>query len=179
MSKTLSAILTVFKIARIVAKVIFIVCIVGGVGCLLALCIAPLLEIDFLKRILAEEGVQLASVYPACFAGLLTCAGEAVVAFFAERYFGNVLSAGTPFTHEGAQESFRFGLIAIIASLASSIASGIVLAILSIVFSGLPEVDVSSSVSLSTGLFFLFLSLIFKYGAEMREGKQEEEQEEN
>lgn len=167
MSKTLSNILIVFKVAKIVAKVVFILCIVGGAGCLIGLGTLPLIPKDVAAELLAEEGVDIASACLACATGAISCAGEAVFAFFAERYFGNVLAAGTPFTFEGAKESFRLGLISIIISVAVSVVSGMALVVYQLISSGGTEFDVNMSVSLATGLFFLFMSLIFKHGAEL------------
>lgn len=179
MSKTLSNILTIFKIAKIFAKVVFILCIVGGAGCLIALTTLPLVENIVPIQSLVEEEIEFSSVYPACIAGLITCVGEAIFAFMAEHYFGNVLSAGTPFTFEGAKESFRLGLASIIISVATSVIAGLAIPFVAVLVENVSEFDLDASISLSTGLFFLFMSLIFKHGAELRasiteEPKQEE-----
>ena len=169
MSKALSHILTVFKVVRVIAKVVFILSIIGAVGCLISLLALPLVE-GVLQALADGETAKLLSAYPACIAGLIACVGEAVFAFFAERYFVNVLNAGTPFTFEGAKESFRLGVMSIIISVAVSLTAGLVIAISWLVAPQAgEEVDVSMSVSLSTGLVFLFLSLLFKHGAELRE----------
>ena len=178
MSKTLSNILTVFKIARIIAKVVFIICIVGGVGCLIAL--TTLFFVGNSASILSLVGkdIEVSSFYPACISGLIVCVGEAIFAFMAERYFGNVLSAGTPFTSEGAKESFRLGLASIIIAVATSVIAGLVVAFVVLLTENASEFDVDTSVSLSTGLFFLFLSLIFKHGAELQASITEEQKQE-
>ena len=163
MSKTLSNILTVFKVAHIVAKVVFILCIVGGAGCLVGLVTLPF------AGIFAPDKVPLSSGYFGCISGLITCAGEALLAFWAERYFKGVLCAGTPFTFEGAKESFRLGIASLIVSASLSVAIGIVSSLfLLLELSTVSEIEIGMSVSLSTGLFFLFLSMIFKHGAELR-----------
>lgn len=168
MSKSLSTILTVFKVVRIIAKVVFILCIIGGAGCLLGLVTLPLVSGILSSQFFFEEGLTLASGYLGCTVGAVACAGEAVFAFMAERYFKNVLIAGTPFTLDGAKESFRLGIASIIISVATSVLAGAVSAfVLIFAPSALLESDISMSFSLSTGLFFLFLSLIFKYGAEL------------
>ena len=105
MNKTLSTLLTIFKVAKIVAKVIFILCIIGGAGCLLGLLTLPLAASFLSAEELVEEGLTLPSAYLGCVVGAISCAGEAVLAFFAERYFKHVLAAGTPFTFDGALES--------------------------------------------------------------------------
>ncbi len=168
MSKTLSTILTIFKVAKIVAKVVFILCIIGGAGSLIGLATLPMAEF------VAEEGMELGEAYIACVVGAIACAGEAVFAFFAERYFGHVLESGTPFTVEGAKESFRLGIISIIVSGAVAVVSGMGLAIYQLISSGGAQLDVDMSVSLTTGLFFMFMSLIFKHGAEIKAAIPEE-----
>jgi len=169
MSKTLSNILTVFKVAKIIAKVVYILCIVGSIGCFVAVCTLPVIKTAIPAEWLSEKEIELAVAYPACFIGLFTCVGEGTIAFLAERCFGKILNAGTPFTQDIAKDSFRFGLSSIIISVAVSILSGITLGILIAVFPDAKNFDSNSSLSISTGLFFMFLSLFFKYGAELKE----------
>lgn len=177
MGKTLSNILTVFKVARIIAKIVFILCIIGGAGCLLGLSALPLAE-AVLSAV--GEGVIVSSAYAGCIIGLFACTGEAVFAFFAERYFKNVLKAGTPFTFEGAKESFRLGIMSIIISVAVSIITGFIASIVLLFMLGnTADIDFNTSFSLSTGLFFLFMSLIFKHGAEVQQAYAERTYAEN
>lgn len=176
MSKTLSNILTVFKVAKIIAKVVFILCIVGVAGCILGLVALPM--VDSLQA-LTDIEVDLPSAYVGCIVGAIVCAGEVVFAFLAGRYFENVLNAGTPFTSEGAKESFRLGIASLIISVATSIIAGIASSVVLLIASAAAvEPDVSASFSISTGLFFLFLSLIFKHGAELRASCAEQTQQE-
>lgn len=179
MSKTLSNILTVFKVAKIVAKVIFIICIVGGAGCLVGLAMLPMASAFLSASIFAEEGVDISSAYLGCIVGAITCAGEAIFAFLVERYCGHVMNAGTPFTFDGAKESFRLGIASIIISLATSVVAGIIsLGFLLFSSPEAAQADVNMSVSLSAGLFFLFMSLIFKHGAEIIASRAAETQHE-
>ena len=168
MGKTLSNILTVFKVVRIIAKVVFILCIVGAAGCLLG-CLALPMVSALLESGLLEEGMSVSLSYAACIVGAVVCAGEAVFAFMAEKYFKNVVSAGTPFTFDGAKECFRLGIASLIISVAVGIAAGIASGIVMLI-AGVEEAgaDFNVSVSVSTGLVFMFLSLIFKHGAELR-----------
>ncbi len=180
MSKTLSNILTVFKVARIVAKVIFILCIIGAAGCVLGVLCLPmagevLTDTGLLEL---ENGLSLSSAYVACIVGLIACLGEIILAFLAERYFKNVLNAATPFTFDGAKECFRLGIASIIVSISVSLLAGLV-ASLSLLFTAPTgaESEINTSISVSTGLFFLFLSLIFKHGAELKKTVEEASQE--
>lgn len=176
MSKTLSKILIVFKVARIVAKVVFILCIIGAAGCILALAFIPIVGVMLSIPELAEQVTDITTAYLGCAIGAITCAGEAVFAFLAERYFKSVLDAGTPFTFEGAKKSFRLGITAIIISAAIAVVAGFASIVIQLFASSFTEADVSTSFSLSTGLFFLFLSLIFKHGAELQAPSAEDTQ---
>ena len=166
MSKTLSNIITVFKVLRILAKVVFVLCIVGGVGSLIGLVMLPFSHL-LSPEALSDFGIETAGAYSGCIIGIITSAGEAFFALFAERYFRNVLNVGTPFTFDGSKECFRLGIVSIIISVAVAIASGIVVAISSLLSIEASDIDISASVSLTTGLFFMFLSMIFKHGAEL------------
>ena len=129
MSKTLSHILTVFKVAKIIAKVVFILCIVGAAGC--ALGFFAISAVDaFMPEALIAEGVTADLGYLGCIIGVVACIGEAVFAFLAEKYFKNVLERGTPFAFEGAKECFRLGIASLIISAATSAISAIATAII-------------------------------------------------
>ena len=102
MSKTLSTILTIFKVASIVTKVVFIVSIVGGAGCLFGLCFLPI--VGNLEAIFDSElQTNVISSCASCAAGAVSCAGSAIFAFMAEKYFKRVTTDGTPFTFECTQ----------------------------------------------------------------------------
>jgi len=167
MSKTLSIILTVFKVLKIISKVVFILCIVGTAGCLVGF-FATAVFGGMLDGMIAG-GFDVYSSCFACIIGIFACVGGAVFAFLSEKYFKNVLDAKTPFTFDGAKECFRLGIASLIISVAVSVASGIAEGIAWMLSNfGSLNFDVNVSFSLSTGLFFMFLSLIFKYGAELQ-----------
>ena len=176
MSKTLSTILTVFKVLRIVAKVFFVLCVVGAVGCLISA--VALMVFGGLIDLFAEEGFEDTSASLVSIIGAIVCAAEASIAFLAERYFSTTVSDGTPFTFNGANACFRLGITSIVVSVAASIISGIVWGIFTLITKDASQLDANMSISLSTGLFFVFLSLIFKYGAEIRESVSEKQDEE-
>ena len=169
MSKSLSILQTIAKIAKIVCKVIFILCIVGGVGCLLGLLAFLILGRATVDGFDVLGGEPFLTGAMGCITGVIACAGEAVFAYFGERYFARELAAGTPFTHEGAKEIFRLGMISIIVSLAISVASGIVTAIFMLASPNMADWDLSMSMSIELGLALLLLSVVFRYGAEISE----------
>ena len=159
MSKTLSNILTVFKVVRVIAKVVFILCIIAGAGCLFGLAALPFERIPSVTEL----------SYFACIAGACVCAGEAVFAYLAEKYFQSVINEGTPFSLDGAKECFRLGIASIIITVAVEVATGVTAGIV-MLLSEAPtlDMDVDVTISLTTGLALLFLSMIFKYGAELQ-----------
>lgn len=66
--------------------------------------------------ILSDVGVNAANFAAALSGWMIVCAGEAVVAKFAEIYFKNELQAETPFTIGGAKELQRLGILVIAVS---------------------------------------------------------------
>ena len=173
MSKSLSILQTIAKVAKIVCKVIFILCVIGAVGCLVGLFALLLLgtatfaEGDFLSELTGVNTFFTGTF--GCIVGIIVCAGEAILARLGERYFSHVLEAGTPFTQDGSKEIFRLGITTIIVSVAVSVISAIVMGIYMIFAPELYETDFSMSVSVGTGLFCLFLSVLFQHGAELGE----------
>jgi hypothetical protein len=113
------------------------------------------------------------SAYSGCIIGLIACVGEAVFAFLAERYFANVLTDGTPFTFGGAKECFRLGVASIIISVAISLISAITIFVFMLIQLYGKDFDVDFSISITTGLFFIFMSVIFKHGAELEQASNE------
>lgn len=171
MSKSLSNLLTVFKVLRVISKIVLILAIAGGAGCLVAACILPALN-TLMPNDLASMGVYLPTLYLALVAGVFACAGEAVFAFFAERYCVRVLRVGTPFTFDGAKECFRLGVISLIVSLATTVVAEAVIAISFIISPSAQEPELEISLSITMGLLLFFLSMIFKHGAELRQDLQ-------
>lgn len=178
MSKTLSNILVVFKVARILAKVSFILCIVGAAGTLLGSFMLPL-AYEFASELTEIEILDIYSTYCALIVGIFATTGAAVFSFLAEKYFKKVLEVGTPFTFDGAKECFRLGITSLIISASVSIISAVVLGIVSMISgSAILENDLNVSISVSTGLFFLFISMIFKHGAELKKDAEEKDTQE-
>lgn len=178
MSKTLSNILTVFKIVRILAKIVFVCCIIGAVCCALALLVLPVAESAVGEEVFAEAGVDFSVTYVAVGVAIVSCIGEAIFAFLAERYCKRVLAAETPFTFDGAKECFRLGvaslIISLVVSIISAILSAIVVALLALSGGTNLAADFASSFTLSTGLCLMFMSLLFKHGAEQQKTLSEE-----
>lgn len=86
---------------------------------------------------------------------------------FAYRYFKAEQAAGTPFTHEGADQIRRLGVRTIVLPLVMVILIAVVYAMF-----GMPRgagSDWSNLSSVSTGIVLILASIIFRYGADLEE----------
>ena len=135
--RTLKAIQALSKIGKILSKILFIFCIIGFCGCIVGILSmalgAPTLKIGgaTLESFLNTEAeVTTGTVYAAMAAGMILCAGEAVLAKFAEHYFKRELADGTPFNLEGAKEMQRLGILTICLPLGAQIVAVIVHAVM-------------------------------------------------
>ena len=171
--KTLNAIQKLSKLGKILSKIVFIFCIVGFCGCIagiLSMALgAPTLKFGgiTLKSILNMSTETTAgTVYAAMAAGMILCAGEAVLAKFAEHYFRRELADGTPFSLGGAKELRRLGILTICLPIGTQIAAEIVHAVLEQAMQGVAPLRLDNAGSVSLGVMFIVLSLICRYGTE-------------
>ena len=135
--KTLNVIQKLSKIGKVLSKIMFIFCIIGFCGCIVGILSmalgAPTLKIGgvTLKSILnTEADVTVDTVYAAMATGMILCAGEAVLAKFAEHYFKRELADGTPFNLGGAREMQRLGILTICLPIGTQIVAEIVHAVM-------------------------------------------------
>lgn len=175
MSKTLRTLQVLSKIGRILSKIVFIVSIVGAALCLLSLLLLAAGVENGIRfgevtlRSIIEESANLNvhTMYAAISSGILFCTGEAVLAKFAERYFRNELSSGTPFTIEGARELLRLGILTIAIPLGTALLSSIVYGVMQAVFADVVEQSPDVATSISLGAAFIVASLLCRHGAEI------------
>ena len=178
MSKSLKTIQTFSKVGRIIAKICFILSIIGAIGCLIAiLSIVGTKDLEFegqtMVGIIEASGVTFVTVVFDCCQGLISCIGSAVLSKFAVNYFTNELDDGTPFTYNGAKEIFRLGILSIAIPVGISIVLGIAFTVTKLFW---PQLDdnalISESISLTTGLLLIVMSFVFRHGAEIAERTQ-------
>ena len=114
--KTLETIQRFSRLGRTLSKAAFVLAVIGFCGCVLGLFSLALGSDGAIHwGGVTIHGVltgveELGSVRAVLAGWLILCAGEAVLAKFAERYFRNELTAGTPFTLAGAGELRRLGI---------------------------------------------------------------------
>lgn len=179
--KSLQTIQTLSKIGKVLSKIIYICCVIGAVGCAVGIASLPFADTGILKvggvtihgLIVNQAGIDLNSLYPLMTGAMIVCIGQAVLAKFAESYFTHELAAGTPFTADGAKEMLRLGILTICIPLGALILSQIVSGVVAeIVGCGdLFKVDNGDSVVL--GVMFIVISVLCRYGAELRTNNEE------
>lgn len=183
--KSLHMIQKLSKLGEILSKTAFIFSVIGCCGC-----IAGMLSMFFgngeliriggitLHGLIYEKyGYNIRSIAATLSGSLIVCAGEAVLAKFAESYFRNEQKAETPFTSAGAKELFRLGILTIAVptgcAVAGSIAEGIFAGFLQVADTVAMDLYMNNEANIVLGIMFLLGSLLCRYGAEMRknEGK--------
>ena len=180
--KSLKTIQTLSKIGRVLSKIAFIMSLVGFCGCVAGLIGLGFGNISFIKiggvtlrgLISENSGYSIKSINAALSGWMIVCAGEAVTAKFAEIYFKNELKAGTPFTLDGASELMRLGILTIAVptgcTVVGSIAEGIIVGFADIEKTASMNIHFDSSASIILGVMFIVISLICRYGADIKEG---------
>lgn len=178
--KTLKVIQVLAKIGKIFSKIVFICCIVGVCGCVTGIIgLAVGLEVSIfagvdLEEILQKEAeISSNSLYCYMAASIFICAGEGVVAKFAEIYFDHELAHGTPFNKDDAKELFRLGIITIGVSLSALICAEITQNVMVAVLDNAKAMKLSNDGSWTLGLVFIVISSLCKLGAELNEKPDE------
>ena len=178
---TLNSIQKLSKIGKVLSKIAFIFSIIGFCGC-----IAGLLSLSFgngnlikiggvtLHGLISEEyGYNIKSITAMLSGWMIVCAGEAVLAKFAEVYFKNELNAETPFTLAGAKELLRLGILTTAIptgrAVVGSIVEGIVAGLMNVEKATAMDMYFDNEASIVLGIMFILGSLLCRYGAELRE----------
>ena len=177
-SKTLDTIQTLAKIGRVLSKIVFIFSLIGAIGCA-----AGILSVKFLP-----ESIQLGRTTIQGFVDLgddlnpnaaifamvptaLLCAGEAILAKIAERYFRREIADGTPFTFDGAKALQRLGVCAIVIPIAASVLAALAMTIMSEFVLGAIEPEIGEVGTIGLGVMMIVASLLCRHGAELSQGR--------
>lgn len=179
--KTLNTIQTLSKAGKIISKIIFILCIVGFCGCVLGI-VSLAVGLESLKLggltihgiIEKESGMSMASIYASMSVGAFLCAAEAVLCKFAETYFKNELTDGTPFTLRGAKELLRLGILTVAIPAVAVTVCSIGIAVLSDFHPETEDLSFGEFSSVGIGIMMIVMSLFCRYGAEQAEERSEQ-----
>ena len=182
-TKTLITIQKLCKAGRILSKIVFIFCLIGGIACLAGMISLALIPHDInigrvtIRGLIERSSeISLGTCYASMAAAVVSCAGEAVISKMAELYFKHELKAGTPFTTAGAKELIRLGICTIAISIGTAILAAVAYQIVSVIFENVREVSFSDSLSVGLGIMFIFSGFLCRYGAEATAEKQKYEE---
>lgn len=180
--KSLDTIQKLSRIGKTLSKIAFVYSAIGICGCiagLLSLCFGngSLIKIGgvTLHGLVSEKyGYNIKSISTALSGWMVVCAGEAVLAKFAEVYFNNELRAETPFTLAGAKELLRLGILTLAiptgCAVAGSIVEGILAGFMKVEQAAAMDLYFDNEASIVLGMMFILGSLLCRYGAELMDG---------
>ena len=94
----------------------------------------------------------------------------------AYRYFDHELTAGTPFTFEGATELMRLGIFVICINLVSAVLAQVAHGIISAVLENVEALTLEGGDSVALGVMLIVLSVFCRYGAELVANQASKEQ---
>ena len=182
MEKTLSNIQTCFKIGKILATIVLIASGVGAIMCIVGI---ALLALGFdslpvgdgltLFNIIETnvEGFDKAYAYAEVAGGFVECIGGVVLGFLFKNYFDNELSAGTPFNFGIAKQTFKLGWLSLVVEVAfatvGEVVANLISAMMGTKVPDTMDLDINIEINVTLCLALMFLSLIFKHGAELVE----------
>lgn len=180
--KSLKQIQSISKMGKIFSNIAFVCAIIGFCGCIVSLISLQLGAEEIFKvgnvtlHGLVEAGdYGMEGICGILAAWMIICAGEAVLAKFAEAYFKHELSDGTPFTQKGATELLRLGILTICIPLGTAVIADVVQAVVAGLMN--TNTDFATDVCfdnegmVALGVMFIVMSLLCRYGAEMVQGK--------
>lgn len=176
--KTLKTVQTLCKLGKIFSTIVYVFCIVGFCCCAVGLLCCALglkgieLEGKSLELILFENtGVTMGTLYVTIALAALVCAGQAVLAKFAQHYFKRELTDGTPFTLGGAKELQRLGILMICIPIGTSVICSIVYEIIAKLTAVADSVNIEIDSNIVLGAVFILMALICRAGTEMLANK--------
>lgn len=177
MNKSLLTLKKLANIGKIISKIVYICCIVGTIGCAIGL-----VTLIIGSTALSIGGVTIHGLVdytgpsnlaiPNVAAAMVTCVGEVLIAKIAVDYFADMYVQTSPFTEENGQKTIQFGIKALVFPLVTTIVSAIVYGILAVLAGGSMFGKGDYGYSITIGIFFIILGIVFKAGASNDNNKE-------
>lgn len=166
--KSLITIKNVYNVANVISLVLMIFCIIGSVACgIVAIVCAGLFIADkssLLTEVLEKLDMGTFRVVMTEVTENAICAAISAVLFSKLRkYCKNGIELESPFSKEFAKQTFEMGIFSVVLWFIMAVISGVISAI------GNTKIYDYGSFEISFGLFLMFLSAVYKYGAELKE----------
>lgn len=183
-TKNLEILQKLAKLGKILSKIAFIFSVIGICGSLVGVLdviygsggVLKLGGVTAYSALAQFNAYNVKSIEAVLTAWMIVCAGEAVVAKFAELYFRGVLTAETPFTRTGARQLNRLGIITIVIPIVSVTLAEIVQEVMTGFMNTAADnrinLDFNNEASVVMGVMFIVGSVICAYGAELLQGEE-------
>ena len=182
-SKNYKILQTITKIGKILSKVAFVFSIIGICGCFVGLLsnvfgsgkVFKIGGVTIYGLLADFDAYNVKSISATLVAWLIVCIGQAVLAKFAELYFRNAEASGTPFTHTGARELRRLGILMMViptgCAVLAEIIQGIMTGFMNVMADGWSDLNFDNEASVIVGVMFIACSFLCGYGTELLEKK--------
>lgn len=182
--KSLKTIQTLSGIGQVLSKIVFVFSVIGFCGCVAGLLSSGFGNGSFLKiggvtlhgLISGNLSYNIRSICAALSGWMIVCAGEAVLAKFAEIYFKNERTAGTPFTLSGAKEMLRLGILTLAIPTGCMVAGRtvewVVAGFMKVEKAAVMDMCMDNAANIALGVMFLVAALLCRYGAELQESPE-------
>lgn len=178
---SLKTLQTLAKLGKIFSKIIFICCIVGASGCVVGAfglilgnqCF-KIAGISFYGLIQTSADIGAGTLWASLVVGAIFSIGEIILANRAYRYFSHLVIAETPFTIDGARELMHLGIWTVCMSAGSTLLAQIVQGILAQLIPDVERLSLDFGQGIALGVMFLVVSVLCRYGAELRHKKETE-----
>lgn len=164
MKSSLTTVQHLHKAGQILSIMAFFLSLLAAVIALLVL-VLDAAGFKGLKESSSSDG----ELYFTLMSLIFVAAGEAVTAKYALGYFKAELRAGHPFVRENSIKLRNLGLLVIIIPFITFLLSTVLRIFLERSFGNVGEIRFRPTVSVASGLMFIVLSLICRYGAELED----------
>lgn len=161
------------KIGKILSKITYICAMIGACACLMGALLLPIGAGELLKiggvsiHSILSRNIGIPQSCMALAGATIICAGQVVLAKSSYAYFARELEAGTPFTHAGAKELQKLGILNICVPLACAIPAAILKGFAEQAANTKWNVSTDIDGSITLGIVFVVVSLLCRCGAEL------------
>ncbi len=167
--KSLAIIQKIVKVLKILNIIAFVICIIGAVFCAIgAIALFAVDETSELWQTVLDtakpETIDMATARCSCLVGVIVCAAAAALSWFSKKLYADELAAGTPFDRNICKETLKVGIIYLVVSLVATIIVAIICACFDV------KTVENGVEGFSTGIFYIVCWLLFRYGADVKEG---------
>ena len=165
--RSLKRVQALVKVLEIITKIIFVCCVIGLVFCVFGGIGVAIIGNDSNAWAEISKSAQTTMSFNmgmcTCIVGAIMCAGETALYYYVKKFYKKELLIGTPFDKTVVREMRKIGILHIAIPFGVAVISAIVMLIFRV------DLNITSIGDLTIGLVYILLSLVFDYGADLRQ----------